>query len=276
MKTRHAYVAGKFFPSYPTEIDRLLDSIFRREKERINYKLSNRQITGGVVPHAGYIYSGYQAVHFFELVRASAIEYETVVIIHPNHTGYGLPISIDSNDRWESPDGYIPVDKTFAEEMGLTFSDEAHRFEHACEVMLPWLSRFMLRPFKIVPVSMLVQSPVTARMVANGITEAISKTGQKVLVIASSDFSHYVTPSFGFHQDEFVLDKILRMEVDGVYEEVRKHKVTICGYGPVMALMEYSRMSSQNPGVHLLARGHSGEIHFSEEVVDYMSILFTG
>jgi AmmeMemoRadiSam system protein B len=95
MKIRKAAVSGKFYPSNKKELKNLIRRIVDTEKRSIKEELASNTIIGGIVPHAGYIYSAYQAVHFFEIIKHSKQEFDTFLILNPNHTGYGKEISLD-------------------------------------------------------------------------------------------------------------------------------------------------------------------------------------
>ena len=274
--TRKAAVAGRFYPQNKTELKRLIDKILKSERKKIDLSLANRQIFGAVVPHAGYMFSAYQAVHFFELLRHSEIRYDTFIIVNPNHTGLGSEIALVSHSFWETPLGLVPVDKEFAGALNLPVSDAAHANEHSGEVMLPLLQYFIDYPFKIVPITLSDQTVENAKLIAKKVVETEKKLNRKICFIASSDFSHFLSPEEGKFFDQKVLDKIANKDTEGVFQEVRQHKISVCGFGPIMSLMEYSRLKDENYRSIILARGHSGEIIPSDEVVDYVSILFYG
>jgi len=274
MKTRHAAVAGKFYPGTGREITSQLTGILEKERGRIDLSLAGRQILGGVVPHAGYMFSAYEAVHFFEILRVSGKKYDTVVIVNPNHSGAGAEIALDDSDQWETPLGLVGVDKEFNEALPFDLSPEAHRHEHSGEVMLPMLQFFLDFPYKIVPVTLSRQQAETAQPLAYAIHEAGIKLRREILLIASSDFSHYVHPAVGKRLDEHVTRQILRLDSKGVYREIREKKISACGYGPIMTLIEYALLAAEKPKAAILRVGHSGEVMPSPEVVDYISILF--
>ncbi len=272
-ETRKAFVAGKFYPSNPDELKGVIEKIYQAEKDKIKISLANKKIIGGIVPHAGYIFSAYQAVHFFEILRKSQQQFNTVVIVNPSHTGYGEDISLSGHSAWETPFGSIAVDMDFAKDTGLKFASIAHEYEHSGEVMIPLLQYFLDYNFRIVPVSLKKQTPAIARQTAKAIHAAQQKSNKQVLLIASSDFSHYVPPAFGKKQDELVIEQILKFNTDEVYNKVKEHNVSCCGYGPIMTLMEYAELVSEMPEIEILRRGHSGEVYPSDEVVDYVSML---
>ena len=271
--TRKAAVAGKFYPADANDLRELIRKIALAEKDNINYSLAGNKIIGAVVPHAGYVFSAYQAVHFFEIIKKSKEKFDTVVIVNPSHTGYGEEISLDDNTRWETPFGKLSIDMEFAGLLNLPFSGIAHKYEHSAEVMLPFLQYYFDYDFKIVPVCMKRQSPDNAVLVANAVFNAMEKTNRKVLFIASSDFSHYERPEFGFRQDDYVIKEILKFDTKAVYTQVKSHNVSVCGYGPIMALLEFAKLKSGTAKAEILKRGHSGEIYPADKVVDYVSIL---
>jgi AmmeMemoRadiSam system protein B len=271
---RKPAVAGRFYPNNKTELRRLIDKILKAERNKIDLSFVEKTIFGAVVPHAGYMFSAYQAVHFFELLKHYKNNFDTFVIVNPNHTGMGAAIALESHDYWETPLGLVPADKEFSETLNLPFSDIAHEREHSGEVMLPLLQYFVDYEYKIVPVTLSDQTVSNEKLLARKIMETEQKLSRKVCVIASSDFSHFLSPEEGKFFDQKVLDKIARKDIEGVFAEVRKHKISVCGFGPIMCLMEYSRLKDENYQSQILARGHSGEIIPSDEVVDYVSILF--
>lgn len=273
MKIRQPYVANKFYPGTKEGIVSLLDSIVKKEAAKPEESILNSTLTGGIVPHAGYVYSGYEAVHFFEYVRSANERFDTFFILYPDHGGLGASVSLDENDAWLTPLGETEIDRDFYPYLNLPEDSLPHQYEHSGEVILPMLQYFLPYSFKIVPVSMSEQNPETARMTANAIIEANNILKKKILVIASSDFSHYVSPDKGEKMDATVIDAILKMDLDDVYNQVKKNNVSVCGYGPIMALLAYNRIVSASPRIKLLRRGHSGEVYPSEEVVFYTSFL---
>lgn len=274
MKVRKPAVAGRFYPENPHELRQQLDGVRARELPSIHVDLAEKNILGGVVPHAGYVFSAYQAMHFFELLRCSAQQFDTFFIVNPNHTGYGPEIALEENDYWETPFGTTEIDKVFHGFLDFEESQEAHQFEHSGEVILPLLQYSLSYPFRIVPITMFRQNPQNASRLAKAIYDANQHLHKKICLIASSDFSHFVNPQRGKQLDGLVIDQILRFNTQGVFNEVREKNISVCGYGPIMVLMEYAGLVAKNPQNCVLKSGHSGEIQPSNEVVDYVSMLF--
>ena len=274
MNVRIPTVAGSFYPGTPDEINTLVDRILEAEKEKINYSLAERKIIGCVVPHAGYVYSAYEAVHFFDIIRESGQQYDTFIIVNPNHTGYGEYIEVDSSDSWSTPLGDVPLDTEFAQKLDLPRSNRAQMQEHSAEVMLPLLQKFISYDFKVLPISMLRQNPVSALELAEKIRNANSLLDRKLMIIASSDFSHFESPADGHRKDDLVLEQIENKNSEKLYDTVIQNRISVCGYGPIMTLLEYSNLVSDKVESSILARGNSGKTRPSDSVVDYITILF--
>ena len=275
MKTREPAVAGTFYPASSSELIRLLDDLLVTEKDKIRSELSNVKILGGIVPHAGYRYSGCESIHFFEILHQDfKVFFDTIFILNPNHHGYGPEVAIDENDYWSTPLGNVLLDKEMIEALDIPLSSDAHKFEHSGEVILPFLQKFLDYDFKIVPISYLRQDPVKSREIAERIIEVNQILKKKILLIASSDFSHYVTPEIGETKDKKIIDRILKLDVEGVFNEIYDTNATVCGCGPIMTVMHYVKRTSDHPEVKLLCFGNSAKSHNAHEVVDYASILF--
>lgn len=274
MNIRKPYVADKFYPGTKKELTEMLDQLRSKVKPNIDLSLSSKKIIGGVVPHAGYIFSACQAIHFFEIIRNSNIQYDTVFIVNPNHTGYGDELSLDNNDAWETPLGIVDIDKDFSDLLNIPKSEIAHKYEHSGEVMLPLLQYFLDYKFNILPVTISRQNVANGKLLAEALWNANKTLNKTILMIASSDFSHYVEPEEGKKLDKMVLDEVKALNSEMLYKKIIKNNITVCGYGPIISLIEYSVKVSSNPQTQILCMGHSGEVMPSNEVVDYISILF--
>ena len=275
MKIRRSAVAGRFYPAHKDTLIEQIESIKKKELPAVNLKLTNNQIIGGVVPHAGYMFSAYQAVHFFEIIKQSSQRFDTVVIVNPNHTGIGNEIAFDSNDYWETPLGQVSLDIEFGESLGIAISDNEQKHEHSGEVMIPFLQYFLDYDYKIAPITLSNQTYKNAKFLAEKLHESSKLLNRKILIIASSDFSHFLSPEQGKERDAFVLENIITLDSPAIEKVVHKKNISVCGYGPIMTLIEYSKLVSSDPKVDILRIGHSGEVIPSNEVVNYVSILFS-
>ena len=273
MKKRNAYVEGRFYPSTRSKILAQIEGI-DKEARYVPESLDIQRIMGAVLPHAGHIYSGHQTVPFFKLLSQLKTLPDTFIIVHPNHSGRGQPVAIDDSDVWVNAIGEVITNQQFARAMELPFDHLAHSAEHSAEVIIPFIQYYLPdHPFSIVPVCMRDQSLESAKLVSKGILKAVEKTGQHIMVLSSCDFSHFMPPGIGIKRDQYVIDEVLSRNSHGVERAVMVHNLSICGYGPIMALMEYAMALDPQYKIKILARGHSGEVIPSSEVVDYISMI---
>ncbi|MEE4176921.1 MAG: AmmeMemoRadiSam system protein B [Bacteroides sp.] len=271
---RKASAAGRFYPREEKPLKELIHDLLGQEKSSI-IPFQNKEILGGVVPHAGYGYSGRNALHFFYGLSLAALKFDTAIILSPNHSGWGPGLALDSHHAWETPLGVVDLDRDFYPLLQIQQFSDAHRDEHSAEVMVPLLQFFFKNDFRILPVSMWDQSPQTAQSLALQLVAANKKLGKKILVIASSDFSHYVSPLQGRALDDLALERMTSLDINGMARVIHQNNISICGYGPIMTLMAMGKLLFETPQMTVLNRSHSGQAVASNEVVHYASsVLF--
>ena len=267
-------VAGMFYPSEKDKLSALIEKLYRQEEPQISPEPVSGTIIGGIVPHAGIEYCGRQAVHFFDSVRHNEPDPDTVIILHPNHHGAGPSLSVDDHHYWEVSNGIIKTDMEFARQLNLPLSATAQAREHSAEVIVPYILHFFSDFVKLVSVNMVDQSYGAARELAAKMHDAARKLKRRILVIASTDFSHFVSRSEARKMDDIVLDEITSRNPEGVYRSIKENYISVCGYGPIMTLMEYSSLLDHDYKTRILSRGDSGNIKGSSDVVSYVSALF--
>ncbi|MBM3309390.1 MAG: AmmeMemoRadiSam system protein B [Candidatus Altiarchaeales archaeon] len=204
----------------------------------INPKARKEQVSGIIVPHAGFMYSGKVAGAVYSEIEMP----DTFVILGPNHTGFGMDFSLMSSGVWRMPFGDVRIDSILAESIfkqskTLEIDFTAHQHEHSIEVQLPFMQYFSDR-FQIVPIAVRHYPPTEPFLekcidVGNAIAEAVKKTKEKVVVVASTDFTHYESQKTANEKDKKALDAILSMDAARLFKEVRELDISMCGYGPV-------------------------------------------
>tara|TARA_R110002050_G_scaffold85747_1_gene182817 strand:- start:16440 stop:17282 length:843 start_codon:yes stop_codon:yes gene_type:complete len=271
---RNSIFTGSFYPGTASDLRQLVQDVYQVEKDSIKLRLAERPLIGGIVPHAGYSYSGYEAIHFYDILKQSGQHFDTIVIINPNHTGYGTGwYNTSTYSFWETPLGQVEADQEFLQALDIAANNKAHSLEHSGEVQLPFLQLYAAAPFAVAMITMNRQTVASAVSLAAKIQQATALTENSVLVIASSDFSHYESPQTGLKKDQFAIDQILARNAQKLFDVVQEHQVSACGYGPIMTLIEYARLAGRKPAMELLRRGNSGDVFPSNEVVDYISFL---
>jgi hypothetical protein len=226
-----------------------------------------RKLRGLVVPHAGLMYSGPVAAHAYKALAEDGLP-EVFVIFGPNHTGLGAAVAVGTVD-WETPLGPVRCEKALAKAIAShrPASEDlvAHRFEHSIEVQLPFL-RHAGSDAPFVPVCLGDQDIGTAVPAGEIVRDAIQ--GRDAVVIASTDFSHYIPKEDAYRLDKLAVDRILAFDVRGFWETVRRHDITMCGYGPVIAMMT----AVGSGRAELLKYATSGDVSPMREVVGYAAI----
>jgi hypothetical protein len=238
-------------------------------------KSPSNKLLGGIAPHAGYIYSGPCAAHFYARLDPSI---ERVILLGVNHRGAETRAALSGVDFWDTPLGRVRLDQELESELRtrLRFvqsDDRSHGQEHSIEVQLPFLQT-ILKEFTFLPIAL---SHPTAEECAS-LGEAIARgmqilqaQGQKGVVIASSDLNHYLSPSETERLDRLALEKILALDPEGLIETVARERISMCGVLPAACLLFCARALGAEAAT-LLKHCHSGDAVPMDEVVGYASV----
>jgi AmmeMemoRadiSam system protein B len=274
MNIRKPAVSGMFYAGTARELEEQIEWCYQHELgpgaiPRANSK-GPREIVAIVAPHAGYYYSGPVAAHAYKALADDGI-FDTAVILGPNHTGYGYPVSLWVGASWHTPFGEVEINRELGQKLlgKIIKADEtAHIHEHSIEVQVPWL-QYLYKKIKIVPITMLAQDLETARAVG----KAISQAGDNLIIIASSDFTHYEPRSVAMEKDGSVIDAIVALDEEELYERCKRLNCTMCGYGPVAsAIVAAKEMKASRASLLKYATSGDTSGDFSR-VVGYGSIV---
>jgi len=246
MKTRSPAVAGSFYPLSKGAVEEQIGELFSRWGISVASLPKRKRIAchGVVVPHAGWDYSGYVAARVF----ADMPKADTIVIMGPNHYGMGADFSVSSDAVWKTPLGEIEVDRRFAGALvkgSFAKADEmAHLKEHSIEVQLPLLQTVMKgvnSGFRIVPISIKHYSPdkdflkactVFGKALA-GVIREWEAEGKRVLIVASTDFTHYEPQDVAKEKDSIAMKEIQKMDAAGLFRVINENRISMCGYAGV-------------------------------------------
>jgi len=285
-KVRKAVVAGQFYEWDKRNLEDSIRKCFldkRGPGSLPKFAEDSKNVLGLVVPHAGYVYSGAIAAHSYYYLSKNGFA-DTFIILGPNHTGQGSGVSVMTEGIWETPFGKVPVNENLAKQLCKSIidkDDSAHAYEHSIEVQLPFLQFIAgTKKFDFVPICMAMQDFETSNEVGEILADAIKKTGKKITIIASSDFSHagfnYMSmPPKGMRVDEYAekqdgmaVKKILDMDPKGLIDVVHQNNITMCGYGPVAAMLVATKILGAKQA-ELLKYGTSYEVQPSSSCVGY-------
>ena len=231
---RESVVAGQFYPASAPHLTALIETLVDEPAEK-------EEVIGLVAPHAGYIYSGGVAAAVFSRI----IFKDTFIIIGPNHSGRGKPFSIMTTGTWKTPLGNVEIDAELAARIQadsayLQADDAAHQFEHSIEVQLPLL-QFFKRSFRIVPIVLSSATGDVYREIGRDIARAVKEMKRNVIIIASSDMTHYEPQELAQKKDSQAIDAILALDEAELLHRVEELDISMCGCGPTVSLISAAK-----------------------------------
>ena len=259
-------VAGSFYPADPAELTTVVDTYLRQSVARHTVPPSPSQPKAIIAPHAGYRYSGAVAASAYALLESASTKIRRVVLIGPAHRTPVAGLALPSETSFATPLGEVPVDAAaFAQIGGFDFVDvvsEAHHFEHAIEVHLPFLQH-LLDAFAIVP---LLAGDVTADQVRQ-LVNCLWGGGETLFVI-SSDLSHFHDYETASRMDAETSAAIARLDANGVGEG------QACGRIPIQGLLMAA--GDRNLTAQIVDVRNSGDTAGGrDEVVGYGAYAFS-
>jgi AmmeMemoRadiSam system protein B len=229
---RYPAVAGRFYPSEKEDLVSSIEACFTHPlgPGLPASKGDKRSIAAAVCPHAGYAASGMNAAHVYRSIAEDGLP-EAYIIVGPDH--HGVPFeAVMCSEEFLTPLGPCKIHNGIAEKLRRFIPDSihAHKYEHSIEVQIPFIQYIDPDPH-IIPIIMGNQEKATAEKLAAAIKTACE--GHDVIVIASSDMSHYVPKEVGEKLNGMVLERIEAKDVDGMYSVIRRNGISVCGYGPM-------------------------------------------
>lgn len=268
--TRHPAVAGRFYPGDP---DELREQVLSYLETEVSPPRKEIRALGCIVPHAGYVYSGHVAGAVFGLAHVP----KRCIVLCPNHTGMGQPLAILSEGSWQTPLGEVPIARHLAEDLKQhlpTLQDDAsaHRAEHAVEVELPFLQ--VRQPeLEFVPIAVGTSRLDALEQLGTAMADVVASEKYDVLIVASSDMNHYESDAVTRVKDQRAIERILSLDPRGLYDVVRHQGVSMCGFGPAVAMLTAARKLGAK-SADLVKYATSGDISGDRQmVVGYAGVI---
>jgi len=278
---RRAVYAGSFYAGRENSLRDSIEECFKSQlgpeslPEGVVH--SGESLPYFLVPHAGYMYSGPVAASSY-LEMSKYDPPETVIILGPNHTGLGAELGVPAEvTEWETPLGSVPINHDLIDQLMelnhlIRRNDSSHIQEHSIEVQLPFLQYILDKPFEIVPIVMMNQSYDSSRMLGESLAGLTKKNN--LAVIASSDLTHFENHDSASRKDNQILDAIVKMDSQLMYDLKYKLNVSMCGYGPIAATIEVAKQTERVKS-KLLNYATSGDVTGDRrQVVGYGSAMF--
>jgi MEMO1 family protein len=265
---RKSIIAGSWYPGKP---DTLQAQILAFLQAVPKGEPPVGDLLGLIVPHAGYLYSGGVAAHAYQLLTTHP--FPQVVIIAPSHRYPFKGASIDAKDGYETPLGVVPVDGALAREIAsenplFRYVPNGHAQEHALEIQLPFLQT-VLKHFSLVPIIQGSQDRETCDAMARALSRSLR--GRPVLLVASTDLSHFHGYEQARRLDKRILDRVAAFDEDGLMADLEGETVEACGGGPMVTVMKTARLLGADQS-RVLRYANSGDVTGDHAgVVGYMA-----
>ncbi|MDI6815500.1 MAG: AmmeMemoRadiSam system protein B [Dehalococcoidales bacterium] len=266
---RNPVVSGQFYPASASQLKAMIEGF-------IDEKVVKEEVIGLISPHAGYIYSGPVAGAVISKIRFK----DTFIILGPNHTGRGKPLSIMTQGVWKTPLGEVEIDSELGKQILATSNylaedHVAHQYEHSIEVQLPFL-QYLKRDIKIVPIMLAYSTGATYKEIGKELAKAIKELNKEVVIIASSDMTHYEPQESARRKDTQAIDAILDLNEDELLKRVDELKISMCGYAPAVSLVSAAKELGAT-GTELVKYQTSGDTTGDySAVVGYAGIIIKG
>jgi len=266
---RQPVVAGQFYPASPSQLKAMIKGLVDEEAVK-------EEVIGLVSPHAGYVYSGPVAGAVISRTRFK----DTFIIMGPNHTGRGEPFSIMTQGEWQTPLGKVEIDSELGKQILATSSHLqedhiAHQYEHSIEVQLPFLQYFK-KDIKFVPIMFAYATGAICQEIGRELAQAIKELNREVVIIASSDMTHYEPQASAQRKDTQAIEAILDLNEEELSKRVQELDITMCGYAPTVSLISAAKELGAKEA-ELVRYQTSGDITDDyTSVVGYAGIIIKG
>ncbi len=278
MQIRTPAVAGMFYPETSKDLKSSIRNCFLHKygPQKMPPLIDNQKIFGVICPHAGYTYSGPIAANSYYAI--SSQKPELVIIIGPNHWGIGKKVAAMKEGVWRTPLGDIEVDSESTSEISnissiIKLDFFSHTKDHSLEVQIPMLQEIYIHKFRILPIILIDQTCSTAVEIGKAIAK-IAKN-RNVMIIGSSDFTHYQPNDFAHQQDLSLINTILTLDIDQFYNILEEKQISACGYGAIASTIVACKTLGATKGT-LIKYATSGDIAGEKDsVVGYASIIFS-
>lgn len=272
-KIKEANVAGTFYPENKKELSGLIQDYLSHAKAQP----LKGQPAVLISPHAGYVYSGPVAAHGYAALKGQS--FDTVIILAPSHYFYFNGASIYKEGFFQTPLGRLEVDEVVSREL----LEEGHDFlfyepryferEHSLEVQLPFLQEVLQGGFKIIPILIGDMDIKKCELLAGYLSD-ISQN-RRILVVASTDLSHYRSYEQALFYDQKTIDFIKNFDIVGLWHAVSGVSWNVCGIRPLVVSLFYAEREGARD-IEVLFDSNSGDITGDRgRVVGYLSALLT-
>lgn len=263
-------VAGRFYPADPEKLKEMVAGFLPSPPME-----HPERVIALMAPHAGLVYSGRVAGATYGRVAIP----DRVILLGPNHTGAGAPLSLWDGGGWEMPGGVAEVDGDLCSSLRrhcprLSPDRTAHLREHCLEVQIPFLHARRARA-RIAPIIVGTSRLEDLRELGLGLAGAVRESREAVLIVVSSDMTHYEPAAVAAVKDRKALERMERLDAEGLHRVVGEEDISMCGSAPAVAGLIAARELGARAGKVILY-SHSGEVSGDNDaVVGYAGMVFS-
>lgn len=249
---RESAVAGQFYPGSVSALTEMLDRFCPQNRPK-------KAVPGIMVPHAGYVYSGAIAGQVFEQTEIP----DRVILLGPNHHGVGHSGAVYPEGTWATPLGDISIDEDLAKLIvdsspSLEFDTAAHRLEHSLEVQVPFI-QYLNHHAKLVPVCLGYQPLEHLLEIGESIANVIKKYSASILIVASTDMTHFESADNALIKDRLALDCVETLDAEGLFRIVVEERISMCGFIPTVVMLRAAALLGAVQG-DIVVYGNSGDV----------------
>ncbi|MCD8480921.1 MAG: AmmeMemoRadiSam system protein B [Candidatus Cloacimonetes bacterium] len=264
-KTAHA---GTFYPRFSNQI---AEQVQKWAADAPMPIVTERAI-GLILPHAGYMYSGKCAT--LGLASIAHEVFDSIIILHPSHQANHFDFSLSPYTEYETPLGNLALDgelyRILSPHAFQNLGMDYHSLEHSMEIMLPLL-RYFFPETRICPVMIGNQIPAVATRLADLLYDVVYKSSRRILILVSSDLSHYHPASKAEEMDKLLTKDVLALDADALWKDSIHGNLEACGIGGIMALLKLSKKYTA-PQARVIQYTHSGRTSGNNnQVVGYLA-----
>ncbi len=249
---REPAVAGQFYPANPVSLRNAIASVLEKSELRLEAKAI-------VVPHAGYMYSGAVAGAVYSNIKLP----KKLIVLGPNHTGRGNPLSLHPAGEWRTPFGLAAIDAEMnrcliEQSPGLREDRAAHMREHSLEVQIPFVQA-LVPEFTFSAICVGTSNYASLESLGHAMARVVHSLGEPVLIVASSDMTHYEPADVAREKDHLAIDRVLAVDARGLYRTIIEKDISMCGFAPAVSALTACRDLGATSG-RLIRYANSGEV----------------
>lgn len=267
--TRPPYVAGTFYSNDVDQLNAQIADALQSSKNRD----TTQEPSVLIVPHAGYIYSAKTAGYAYQFLKHH--QFDTIIVMGPKHSKPIQHIAVYGPGMWTTPLGSVAIDEDVVNTLtradpNMRIDFDVHKEEHAIEVQLPFIQT--LQPHaKIVPIA--INNDALAPDLARALKHVIDTSPKKILLIASTDMSHYKNEDETHKRDYITQKAVHDLDTTALENALTSGQGEMCGGAAALTVLHYLKLLP-NPAIKILDYSTSADSsHDTNRVVGYMSAM---